>query len=124
MKTKLPVTQTIKFLNAIINSASKMAIRKTKYHFKELTTLSVGIMLRIDHGIGRFGVAKIQVEGKTQEAIKLVYADDIVYVSIHSLHKISKYNGKDGHQNIQTGFECLENFKTKNKARVSILLSI
>jgi transcription-repair coupling factor (superfamily II helicase) len=34
---------------------------------------------------------------KTQEAIKLVYADnDIVYVSIHSLHKISKYNGKDG----------------------------
>jgi transcription-repair coupling factor (superfamily II helicase) len=40
---------------------------------------------------------KIQVENKTQEAIKLVYADnDIVYVSIHSLHKISKYTGKDG----------------------------
>jgi transcription-repair coupling factor (superfamily II helicase) len=58
-------------------------------------------------------VAKIQVEGKTQEAIKLVYADnDIVYVSIHSLHKISKYNGKDGHsQNLQIGFECLEDFK-------------
>jgi transcription-repair coupling factor (superfamily II helicase) len=52
----------------------------------------------IDHGIGRFGgLQKIQVENKTQEAIKLVYADnDIVYVSIHSLHKISKYTGKDG----------------------------
>jgi transcription-repair coupling factor (superfamily II helicase) len=42
------------------------------------------------------GLQKIQVEN-TQEAIKLLYADnDIVYVSIHSLHKISKYNGKDG----------------------------
>jgi transcription-repair coupling factor (superfamily II helicase) len=49
----------------------------------------------IDH-VGRFGgLQKIQVENKTQEAIKLVYADnDIVYVSIHSLHKISKC--KDG----------------------------
>jgi transcription-repair coupling factor (superfamily II helicase) len=44
-----------------------------------------------------WGLQKIQVENKTQEAIKLVYADnDIVYVSIHSLHKISKYTGKDG----------------------------
>jgi transcription-repair coupling factor (superfamily II helicase) len=59
--------------------------------------LSVGdYVTHIDHGIGRFGgLQKIQVENKTQEAIKLVYADnDIVYVSIHSLHKISKYTGK------------------------------
>jgi transcription-repair coupling factor (superfamily II helicase) len=60
---------------------------------------------------------KIQVEGKTQEAIKLVYADNDVYVSIH-LHKISKYNGKENaSQNLQIGVECLEDFKTK-KARV------
>jgi len=61
--------------------------------------LSVGdYVTHIDHGIGKFGgLQKIQVEGKTQEAIKLAYADnDIVYVSIHSLHKISKYTGKDG----------------------------
>jgi transcription-repair coupling factor (superfamily II helicase) len=68
-----------------------MAIQKAKYYFKELTTLSVGIMWHILTIIGRLAVyKKIQVENKTQEAIKLVYADnDIVYVSIHSLHKIS-----------------------------------
>jgi transcription-repair coupling factor (superfamily II helicase) len=60
--------------------------------------------------------AKIQVEGKTQkEAIKLVYADnDIVYVSIHSLHKISNTTEKtERSQNLQIGVECLEDFKTK-----------
>src|SRR5690606_29766216 len=73
--------------------------KKQTITLKELNTLSVGdYVTHIDHGIGKFGgLQKIQVEGKTQEAIKLVYADnDIVYVSIHSLHKISKYNGKDG----------------------------
>jgi len=79
----------------IKNSYSK----KQTISLKELTSLSVGdYVTHIDHGIGKFGgLQKINVEGKTQEAIKLVYADnDIVYVSIHSLHKISKYNGKDG----------------------------
>ena len=73
--------------------------KKQTITLKELTSLTVGdYVTHIDHGIGKFGgLQKIQVEGKTQEAIKLVYADnDIVYVSIHSLHKISKYNGKDG----------------------------
>ena len=73
--------------------------RKQTITLKELTSLSVGdYVTHIDHGIGKFGgLQKIQVEGKTQEAIKLVYADnDIVYVSIHSLHKIAKFNGKDG----------------------------
>jgi transcription-repair coupling factor (superfamily II helicase) len=84
-------------LNATINSILKTLFEKQNITLKELTTLSVGIK-HTDHGIGRFGGGKkIQVEGKTQEAIKTVYADnDIVYVSIHSLHKISKYNGKDG----------------------------
>ena len=52
----------------------------------------------IDHGIGTFGgLQRIEVEGKWQEAIKLIYGErDILYLSIHSLHKISKYNGKDG----------------------------
>ena len=73
--------------------------KKQTITLKELTSLSVGdYVTHIDHGIGKFGgLQKIDVEGKKQEAIKLVYADnDIVYVSIHSLHKISKYNGKDG----------------------------
>ena len=97
--------------------------KKQNITLKELTTLSVGdYVTHIDHGIGRFGgLQKIQVEGKTQEAIKLVYADnDIVYVSIHSLHKISKYNGKDGAppKIYKLGSNAWKILKQKTKARV------
>lgn len=66
---------------------------------KELTSLQVGdYITHIDHGIGEFGgLQKIEVNGKQQEAIKLIYSGgDVLYVSIHSLHKISRYNGKEG----------------------------
>ncbi len=97
--------------------------KKQNITLKELTTLSVGdYVTHIDHGIGRFGgLQKIQVEGKTQEAIKLVYADnDIVYVSIHSLYKISKYNGKDGTppKIYKLGSNAWKILKQKTKARV------
>ncbi len=90
---------------------------------KELTALSIGdYVTHIDHGIGKFGgLQKIQVEGKTQEAIKLVYADnDIVYVSIHSLHKIAKYNGKDGAppKIYKLGSGAWKALKQKTKTRV------
>ncbi|HJR99927.1 MAG TPA: transcription-repair coupling factor [Flavobacterium sp.] len=97
--------------------------KKQNITLKELTTLSVGdYVTHIDHGIGKFGgLQKIQVEGKTQETIKLVYADnDIVYVSIHSLHKISKYNGKDGTppKIYKLGSNAWKALKQKTKARV------
>ena len=97
--------------------------KKQTITLKELTSLSVGdYVTHIDHGIGKFGgLQKIQVEGKTQEAIKLVYADnDIVYVSIHSLHKISKYNGKDGTppKIYKLGSTAWKTLKQKTKARV------
>ncbi|MBA0883378.1 transcription-repair coupling factor [Flavobacterium undicola] len=97
--------------------------KKQNITLKELTTLSVGdYVTHIDHGIGKFGgLQKIQVEGKTQETIKLVYADnDIVYVSIHSLHKISKYNGKDGTppKIYKLGSNAWKVLKQKTKARV------
>jgi len=97
--------------------------KKQTITLKELNTLSVGdYVTHIDHGIGRFGgLQKIQVEGKTQEAIKLVYADnDIVYVSIHSLHKISKFNGKDGAppKIYKLGSNAWKILKQKTKARV------
>ena len=97
--------------------------KKQTITLKELNTLSVGdYVTHIDHGIGRFGgLQKIQVEGKTQEAIKLVYADnDIVYVSIHSLHKISKFNGKDGTppKIYKLGSNAWKVLKQKTKARV------
>ena len=66
---------------------------------KELRTLNPGdYVTHVDYGIGRFaGLHKVPVGSKLQEAVRLVYKDDdILYVSIHSIHKISKYSGKEG----------------------------
>lgn len=66
---------------------------------KEIHGLSPGdFITHIDHGVGRFsGLEKIDVNGKQQEAIRIVYSNnDLLYVNIHSLHKITKYVGKDG----------------------------
>ncbi|MBA2747003.1 MAG: DEAD/DEAH box helicase, partial [Flavisolibacter sp.] len=97
--------------------------KKQAITLRELNTLSVGdYVTHIDHGIGKFGgLQKIENEGRTQEAIKLVYADnDIVYVSIHSLYKISKYNGKDGTppKIYKLGSGAWKALKQKTKARV------
>ena len=73
--------------------------KKQAITLKELTNLDIGdYVTHIDHGIGKFGgLQKIDVDGKKQEAIKLVYGErDVLYLSIHSLHKITKFNGKDG----------------------------
>ena len=72
--------------------------RKESISIRELTGLNPGdYVVHVDHGIGIFGgLEKIDVNGKIQEAIKLVYKDrDVLYVNIHSLHRISKYRGKD-----------------------------
>jgi len=72
--------------------------RRESISVRELTGLNPGdYVVHIDHGVGRFGgLEKIEVNGRIQEAIKLVYKDnDILYVGIHSLHRISKYKGKD-----------------------------
>lgn len=66
--------------------------------FKEILSLNPGdFVTHIDHGIGRFaGLEKLSINGKTQEVVRLLYKDnDILYVSIHSLHRISKYSGKE-----------------------------
>ncbi|MDF1672575.1 MAG: transcription-repair coupling factor [Vicingaceae bacterium] len=66
---------------------------------KEIHGLTPGdFITHIDHGVGRFsGLEKIDVQGKKQETIRIVYSNnDLLYVSIHSLHKISKFVGKDG----------------------------
>jgi transcription-repair coupling factor (superfamily II helicase) len=67
--------------------------------FRELQTLQPGdYVTHIDYGIGKFaGLEKKEVDGKEQEAIRIVFRDDdLLYVSIHALHKISKYSGKEG----------------------------
>lgn len=71
---------------------------KASLSLKELKDLKPGdYVVHIDHGIGRFGgLERMEQNGKIQEAIKLVYRDnDIIFVSVHSLHRISKYKGKD-----------------------------
>jgi len=67
--------------------------------FRELQTLQPGdFVTHIDYGIGKFaGLEKKEVNGKEQEAIRLVFRDDdMLYINIHALHKISKYSGKEG----------------------------
>ena len=97
--------------------------KKQAITLKELTNLEVGdYVTHIDHGIGKFGgLQKIDIEGKQQEAIKLIYGErDILYLSIHSLHKISKYNGKDGAvpKIYKLGSAVWKKLKQKTKARV------
>ena len=90
---------------------------------RELKTLKPGdFVTHIDYGIGRFaGLEKIQVGGREQEAVRLVYRDnDYLFVSIHSLHKISRYSGKEGEPPAisKLGSEEWENKKKKVKKRV------
>jgi transcription-repair coupling factor (superfamily II helicase) len=97
--------------------------KKQAITLKELTSLVIGdYVTHIDHGIGKFGgLQKIDVEGNQQEAIKLVYGDrDVLYISIHSLHKISKYNGKDGKEPkmYKLGSGAWKKLKQKTKTRV------
>lgn len=72
---------------------------KLALSLKELSSIEVGdYIVHVDHGVGKFaGMFRTNVNGRTQEMIKLTYLnDDIIFVSIHSLHKLSKYRGKEG----------------------------
>lgn len=72
---------------------------KLALSLKELSAIEVGdYIVHVDHGVGRFaGLLRTNVNGRVQEMIKLTYQnDDIIFVSIHSLHKLSKYRGKEG----------------------------
>jgi transcription-repair coupling factor (superfamily II helicase) len=90
---------------------------------KELNALQVGdYVTHIDYGIGRFaGLEKIEVGGREQEAVRLIYRDnDILLVSLHSLHKIARYTGKEGSQVTlsKLGTGEWENKKRKVKKRL------
>lgn len=97
--------------------------RKESISVKELTGLNPGdYVVHIDHGIGKFGgLEKIEVNGKLQEAIKLVYRDnDILYVGIHALHRISKYTGRDNAEPkiYKLGSGAWQKLKQNTKKRV------
>ena len=103
----------------------KEGFRKNKeaLTIKELMALEVGdYVVHIDHGIGEFsGLHKIEVNSKMQEAIRLTYrGGDVLYVSIHSLHRISKYSSKEGTQPKinKLGTNTWAKTKQKTKGRV------
>lgn len=90
---------------------------------KELYDLKPGdFVTHINYGIGRFdGLEIIDNNGKQQEAIRLIYQNgDLLYVSIHSLHRISKYCSKDGSQPTlsKLGSNSWNKLKEKTKSRV------
>ena len=90
---------------------------------KELNMLHQGdYVVHIDHGIGKFaGLVKTEVNGKVQEAVRLVYKDnDSLLVSIHALHRISKFKGKEGTEpNInKLGTGAWQRMKNRTKAKV------
>jgi len=94
---------------------------------KELTQLKPGdLVVHIDHGIGVFsGLETIDAGGSMQEAIRLKYRDgDILYVGIHSLHRVSKFSGEEGGKapNVsKLGTPAWKNLKEKTKAKVKAL---
>jgi transcription-repair coupling factor (superfamily II helicase) len=109
--------------------------RYHKYKIKQAYNKSKAITLRalkelmpgdyvvhIDHGLGVFsGLQKVQVGGQTQEAVRIIYRDnDILYVNINSLHKISKYTGKEGHvpKVNKLGSDAWVKLKEKTKGKV------
>jgi transcription-repair coupling factor (superfamily II helicase) len=104
----------------------KLKINKAEHEavsLKELNKLHQGdYVVHIDHGIGKFaGLVKTEVNGKIQESIRLVYRDnDSLLVNIHSLHRISKYKGKEGFEPSlnKLGTGVWQNMKNRTKAKV------
>jgi len=90
---------------------------------RELYELKPGdYVTHINYGIGRFsGLEKIDIAGKKQEAIRLEYlGGDLLYVSIHSMHKIARYTGREGSvpKLHKLGSKTWENLKNKTKSRI------
>ena len=96
---------------------------KITQSLKELNEFQLGdYVVHTDHGVGRFaGLVRIPNGNTTQEVMKLVYQnDDVVFVSIHSLHKVSKYKGKDGEppRLNKLGSGAWERIKDRTKTKI------
>ncbi|MDH6358657.1 transcription-repair coupling factor [Parabacteroides sp. PF5-9] len=97
---------------------------KITLSLKELNQFTSGdYIVHIDHGVGQFGgLVRMEVNGKIQEVIKLIYQNnDAIFVSIHSLHKLSKYKGKDSGEPPKLnklGTGAWEKMKERTKTKV------
>ena len=96
---------------------------KVALTLKELQEFQIGdYVVHMDHGVGKFGgLVRVPEGGGWQEKIKIIYKnDDVVFVSIHALHKVSKYKGKEGeepHIN-KLGTGAWENLKERTKGKI------
>ncbi len=106
----------------------KEGFRKAKQALtlKEIYNLQKGdYVTHIDHGVGQFsGLETIDVNSKKQEAIRLIYKDgDVLYVGIHSLHRISKFTGKEGSvpKMNKLGTQSWNTLKSKTKKKIKEL---
>ena len=144
LKTEIQFTPIVKNIHeGFIDHDHKMVCytdhqifqRYHKYKVKQAYSKSKAITLRtlrdllpgdyvthIDHGVGVYsGLQKIEVNGRWQEAVRIIYKDsDILYVNINSLHKISKYTGKEGTppKVNKLGSDVWIKLKDKTKAKV------
>ncbi|MDL2322972.1 transcription-repair coupling factor [Bacteroidales bacterium OttesenSCG-928-A17] len=96
---------------------------KITLSLKELQQFQLGdFIVHIDHGIGKFGgLVRTEINGRMQEVVKMTFLnDDIIFISIHSLHKLSKYKGKDNEapRLNKLGSKAWENMKEKTKKKV------
>lgn len=101
----------------------KTRLGKVVMTLKELNQFQLGdYMVHVDHGVGTFGgLVRTNVNGKMQEMVKLIYKDDdIIFVSIHALHRISKYKGKEGEapRINKLGSGAWERLKERTKSKV------
>ena len=97
--------------------------RSERLAIEDLNAFHVGdYIVHIDHGVGIFGgLLKTSIGGKMHEAIKIIYRDgDVIFVSVHSLHKISKYKSKDGvpPKIYKLGSGAWTKLKTATKAKI------
>ena len=104
-------------------SIRRQVERSERMTINDLNAMRIGdYVVHIDHGVGQYGgLVKTNINGRTQEAVKLIYAGgDVVFVSIHSLHRISKFKSRDGEapKIYRLGSKAWENLKRSTKSKV------
>lgn len=97
--------------------------RSERLAINDLSSFQIGdYVVHIDHGVGQFGgLVKTNINGKIQEAVKLVYKDnDVIFVSIHGIHRISKYKSREGDapKIYKLGTKAWDNLKNSTKSKV------
>ncbi len=103
--------------------SNKTRAGKVVLSLKELMQFQIGdYIVHVDHGVGKFGgLIRMETGGKVQEMIKLIFKDDdIIFVNIHSIHRISKFKGREGEapRLNKLGSAAWNNLKQKTKSKV------